>query len=47
MEETCNWKEELTPHGLKLRDEIFKKVEYRDYSIAIVNGIERVTCTVA
>ena len=47
MEEAYNWKEELTPHGLKLQDEIFKKVEYCDYSIAIVNGIERVTCTVA
>ena len=47
MEEAYNWKEELTPHGLKLRDKIFKKVVYCDYSIAIVNGIERVTCTVA
>jgi len=25
-EEAYKWKEELTPHGLKLRDEIFKKV---------------------
>jgi hypothetical protein len=46
-EEAYKWKEELTPHGLKLQDEIFKKVEYCDYSISIVNGIERVTCTVA
>jgi len=30
-----------------LRNEIFKKVEYREYSISIVNGIERVTFTVA
>jgi len=41
------WMEELTPHGVKLRNEIFKKVEYCEYSISIVNGIERVTCTVA
>ena len=41
------WKDELTPHGVKLRNEIFKKVEYCEYSISIVNGIERVTCTVA
>ena len=40
MEEAYNWKEELTSHGLKLQDEIFKKVEYHDYSIATVNGIE-------
>jgi hypothetical protein len=45
-EEAYQWKEELTPHGVKLRDEIFKKVEYREYSISIVNGIERVNCTV-
>ncbi len=25
-EEAYKWKEELTPHGLKLQDEIFKKV---------------------
>ena len=31
---------ELTPHGKNLQDEIFKKVEYRDYSISIVNGID-------
>ena len=30
-----------------MQDEIFKKLEYCDYSISIVNGIERVTCTVA
>ena len=30
-----------------MQEKIFKKVEYCDYSIAIVNGIERVTCTVA
>jgi hypothetical protein len=46
-EEAYQWKEELTPHGVKLRDEIFKKVEYREYSISIVNGIEHVNCTVA
>ena len=30
MEEAYNWKEELTSHGLKMQDEIFKKVEYCD-----------------
>ena len=34
MEMTFNWKEDLTPHGLKLRDEIFKMVKYGDYSIS-------------
>ena len=47
MEEAYNWKEELTPHGLRLRDEIFKNVEYCDYYVSIVNGIELVTFTVA
>ncbi len=37
----------MTPHGVKLRNEIFKKVEYCEYSISIVNGIECVTFTVA
>ena len=47
MAKAHEWMEELTPHGIKLRDDIFKKVEYRDYYISIVNGEERVDCTVS
>ena len=35
------------PHGIKLWDKIFKNMDYRDYSIAIINGDEHVTCTAA
>ena len=47
MAQAHEWMEELTPHGIKLRDDIFKKVEFRDYYISIVNGEDRVDCTVS
>ena len=33
----------LTPHGEKLRDDIFAKVDYTKYSMAVCSGEGRVT----
>ena len=41
-----NWTEELTPHGIKLRDDVFAKVDFRLYQIDIAECDDRWECKV-
>lgn len=40
------WTETLTPHGIKLRDEIFSKVDFHDYHILVGDYEDEWTCRV-
>ncbi len=41
-----NQNETLTPHGIKLRDEIFGNVDFNDYTIDIAEQDESWVCQV-
>jgi hypothetical protein len=47
MEKAWSWNEVLTPHGKKLSDKFFSKVNPRDYTITIDAELDKYVCTVS
>jgi hypothetical protein len=46
-EKAWKWNEVLTPHGKKLSDKVFSKVNPRDYTITIDAELDKYVCTVS
>ncbi len=46
-EKAWSWNEVLTPHGKKLSDKVFSKVNPRDYTITIDAELNKYVCTVS
>jgi hypothetical protein len=46
-EKAWSWHEVLTPHGKKLSDKAFSKVNPRDYTITIYAELDKYVCTVS
>ena len=46
-EKAWSWNEVLTPHGKKLSDNVFSKVNPRDYTIKIDAELNKYVCTVS
>ncbi len=41
-----NWSEILTPHGKKLCENAFAKINPRDYGFSVEQTLERISCTI-
>ncbi len=46
-EKAWSWNEVLTPHGKKLSDKVFSKINPRDYTITIDAELDIFVCTIS